>query len=326
MCSAPRTGLRSLSVEVREQRTRDLRRTSDEVDVNRLTTQQFGTKRAMKMKIPKKVADRFAAYLKHYQAIALSQKDRDVSEADTVTLVKDILAQIFGYDKYTELTSEQQIRGTFCDLAVKLDGKIKYLIEVKAAGVGLNDSHLRQAINYAANQGIEWVVLTNAISWRLYRLVFGQPISYELVSSFEITAMNAKNDDDQEKMFLLCREGISNDAMAQYHQHAQLLNKYTIAQIVSSDAVVNVVRRELRRLFPELKVEIDEISDILANDVLKREVIDGEKVKEAQQRLKKAASKVAREIEKKNIVLEASMECAPTNDNGEDDKVVNNKC
>ena len=64
------------------------------------------------LKIPKKVLDRFAADLKKFQAVANSLKSRDVSEADTVTLVKDILAYIFGYDKFEELTSEQQIRGT----------------------------------------------------------------------------------------------------------------------------------------------------------------------------------------------------------------------
>ncbi len=251
------------------------------------------------VKIPKRVLDRFSASLKNYQGIALSQKDRDVSEADTVTLVKDILAYVFGYDKYTELTSEQQIRGTYCDLAVKIDGKIKYLIEVKSAGMELNDSHLRQAINYAANQGIEWVVLTNAISWRLYRIKFGQPIDFELVTSFEFPSVSLRNEDDQNKMFLLCREGITNDAMGVYHQHTQLLNKFTVGQVIMSDAVVSVIRRELRRLFPELRVDSEQISDILVNDVLKREVIEGEKVKEAQQRIKKAAAKLVRQAEKK---------------------------
>ncbi len=87
------------------------------------------------MTISKKVADRITQNLKKFQTIAASHKAKDVSEADTVTLVKDMLAKIFGYDKYEELTSEQQIRGTYCDLAVKIDGKIKFLIEVKAAGI-----------------------------------------------------------------------------------------------------------------------------------------------------------------------------------------------
>lgn len=48
-----------------------------------------------------------------------------------MTIVKDLLSEVFGFDKYAELTSEL-IRGTYCDLAVKLDGKPRVLIEVKA--------------------------------------------------------------------------------------------------------------------------------------------------------------------------------------------------
>lgn len=251
------------------------------------------------IKIPKKVLDRFSSTLKSFQTIATLHKSRDVSEADTVTLVKDMLSDTFGYDKYQELTSEQQIRGTFCDLAVKIDGKIKYLIEVKAAGINLNDSHLRQAVNYGAHEGIEWIVLTNAIEWHIYRIKFGQPIEYEEVSSFSILNVNLKNEEDVRRLFLLCREGISADAMDVYHQHSQLVNKFTVAQIVLTEPILSAIRREMRRLFPELKVEQDYIADILNNDVLKREVIEGDKVKETQQKIKKAVNKLARIAEKK---------------------------
>lgn len=246
------------------------------------------------IKIPKKVSDRWPNPVRSLTSVALSHKTRDVSEADTVTLVKDMLSDIFGFDKYNELTSEQQIRGTFCDLAVRIDGKIRILIEVKAAALALNDNHLRQAINYGAHEGIEWVVLTNAIEWRLYRIKFGQPVDFELVSAFSVTEINLKNEEDQKKLFLLCREGITSDAMGIYHQHISLLNKFTVAQVILSEPVVSCIRREIRRYFPELKIEPENISDLLTNEILKREVIDGDKVKDAQQRIKKAASKNAR--------------------------------
>lgn len=253
------------------------------------------------MKIPKKVIDRVSGGLKVFQTIAQSHKARDVSEADTVTLIKDILADLFGFDKYVELTSEQQIRGTYCDLAVKIEGKIKYLIEVKAAGVDLNDSHLRQALNYGVNQGIEWVVLTNSVDWRLNRIKFGQPMEHEEVSSFNLLSLNMKSEDDQKKVFLLCREGIGSDAMDAYHQHAQVLNRYTVAQVLLSEPVVAVIRKELKKLFPDVKFEAHQISDILNNDVLKREVVEGDKVKEAQQKIKRIMAKMARQAEKTAI-------------------------
>lgn len=259
------------------------------------------------LKIPKKVLERFVKLLKNYQTVALSQKNRDVSEADTVTLVKDILAYVFGYDKYNELTSEQQIRGTFCDLAVKIEGKIKYLIEVKSAGIELNEAHIRQATNYAANEGIEWVVLTNAITWQLYRVKFGQPIETERVFSFDFASLNPKNEDDQDKLFLLCREGITNDAMDRFHQQAQMLNKFTLTQIMISEPIINLARKEFRKLFPELKVDAQQISEILIKEVIKRDVIESEKMKAAQQKIKKAEQKLMRQAKKGQMVSQKEL-------------------
>ena len=88
------------------------------------------------MAIPSRIRERLIAGLKRLVPIVAQQKDRDVSEADTVTIVKDVLSEVFGYDKYTELTGEHAIRGTYCDLAVKLDSKLVELIEVKSAGSG----------------------------------------------------------------------------------------------------------------------------------------------------------------------------------------------
>jgi hypothetical protein len=81
--------------------------------------------------ISKRVAERLVAGIKRYQPILADAKARDVGEADTVTIIKDMLADVFGYDKYSEVTSEHSIRGTYCDLALKIDGTLQTLIEVK---------------------------------------------------------------------------------------------------------------------------------------------------------------------------------------------------
>lgn len=70
------------------------------------------------MGVTKKLAERLESGLMRFRPVLAAQRDRDVSEADTVTLVKDLMCEVFGYDKYAELTSEHAIRGTYCDLAV----------------------------------------------------------------------------------------------------------------------------------------------------------------------------------------------------------------
>lgn len=70
--------------------------------------------------IPKKVAERLSAGLKRFQPILAASKARDDGEGDTVMIVTDMLAEVFGYDKYADVTAEYAIRGTYCDLATRL--------------------------------------------------------------------------------------------------------------------------------------------------------------------------------------------------------------
>ena len=243
--------------------------------------------------IPKKVSDRLSKEIGRFQKILRMAKDRDVNESDTVTIIVDILASVFGFDKFLEITSEQAMRGTFCDLAIKLDEKLKYLIEVKAIGLNLKDNHLRQAIGYGATHGISWVVLTNGINWEIYKIRFEKPVDYDLVCSFDFLGLNPRKQDDQSKMFLLCKEGIEKAAIEKFHDHVQSVNRFMVGAITLSAPVVSIIRRELRKISPDVKVSDEEIEKILAFEVLKRDIVEGEAADAAMKRVKKQLKKQA---------------------------------
>jgi len=197
-----------------------------------------------------------------------------VNEADTVTVVKDMLADVFGYDKYSEVTSEYAIRGNYCDLATKLDGTLAALIEVKAIGLDLKDHHVRQAVDYAANQGVDWVLLTNAPVWRVYHIHFTKPIERELVVELDCSAISHGSDQDLELLFLWCKEGWIKSALGDYHTQRQALSRYFLGAIVLTDTVVDVVRRELRRISPDVRIDAgairaDLVSEVIANNLLR---------------------------------------------------------
>ncbi len=198
--------------------------------------------------VPSKVQDRLSAGIKRFQPILTSAKSRDVNESDTVIIVTDMLAEIFGFQKYSEITSEYSIRGTFVDLAIKLDGSLQLLIEVKAIGLQLKESYIKQAVDYGANQGAEWVVLTNGAFWQIYKISFGKPISQELVLEIDFLNLNPKKSDDAEGLYLLTREGIAKSMLGEYHAQRLALSRYFIGATVLSEPVLDVIRRELRRI------------------------------------------------------------------------------
>lgn len=244
--------------------------------------------------VPKRVAERLVAGIKRYQPILTSARSRDVGESDTVTIVKDMLADVFGYDKYADVTSEFAIRGTYCDLAIKLDGQLETLIEVKAIGLELKDAHVKQAVDYAANQGVDWVLLTNGIVWRVYHIIFAKPIDQELLLEIDFCDMNTRSQADLELLFLWCKEGWQRSVLGEYRTQRQALSRFFVGAMVQSDVVVDVIRRELRRLSPDVKIESEQIRDVLVNEVLKREVSEGDKAADAKRRIAKAASKALR--------------------------------
>jgi hypothetical protein len=261
--------------------------------------------------IPSRVATRLAQGLKRFQPIIEASKARDDGEGDTVMIVSDILAEVFGYDKYNEVTAEFAIRGTYCDLAIKLDGKVQTLVEVKAIGLELKDTHVKQAVDYAANQGVDWVILTNGATWRIYNVQFSKPIEQELVLEINICALNAKSESDLQSLFLLTKEGWVKSALGDFQSHKQALSRFFLGVMVLSDPVVEVIRRELRRVSPEVRIDLEEIRNVLTSEVIKREVMEGEKADEARKKIARAAAKVLRARTQKEMEPTESTDAAP---------------
>jgi len=240
--------------------------------------------------IPKKTIERFLKEVSKFQQILQNAKNRDINEADTVTIVTDILCYIFGYDKYSEITGEFAIRGTYCDLAVKLDGNVKFLIEVKAIELSLKSNYIRQALDYGANLGIQWIILTNGIMWEIYQVYFEKPIRAEIVFSFNFLELNPRKIDCQEKLFLLCKEGLKKAAIDEFQEHRKIVNRFNIAAIILGETVLNTIRRELNKISLQ-RVEISEIDNILENEIFKRDVIDGKEAMKALNSFKRATTK-----------------------------------
>lgn len=99
--------------------------------------------------IPQKVSERLVAGIKKFKPVLTTAHENKDNESNTVIIITDMLSEIFGYAKYSEITSEIAIRGTFCDLATQIDKKIQSLIEAKA---------ICHELNYAISRRL-WVML-----------------------------------------------------------------------------------------------------------------------------------------------------------------------
>ena len=271
------------------------------------------------MAIPKKIMERLSIGLKRFQPIITAAKARDANESDTSMIVTDMMAELFGYDKYSEITKELAIRGTYCDLATKIDGKFQMLIEVKAVGIDLKEGHIKQAVDYAVNKGIEWVALTNSNNWKVFKVIFSKPVDFEVVLDIELLTLNYKKTPHLENLFLLTRESMIKSGLYAYHDQIQATNKFYLGALILSDPILESIRRELRRITPDVRVQIEDLRNVLIQDVLKREVIECEKADDAKRKVQKVTRKSKRtkkETSNQDSSLESSasepLQTAPT--------------
>ncbi len=171
---------------------------------------------------------------------------RDVNEADTRFLVTDFLCEGLGYDKFSDLTAEFSTKGEFADYGLRVDKQLVALIEVKRVTTKLAERHLRQVEQYGANEGIEWLMLTNGAQWQVYHLEAALPLTVELV--FEVDLLGPEPPAKKvDRLFAITREGIKHKVIDEVWKAKCATSPKAIARVLTSEAVVTAVRKQLRR-------------------------------------------------------------------------------
>lgn len=112
-----------------------------------------------------------------------------LNETSTRTIIIDPLLETLGWDirDPDEVQLEYPtVDGKSVDYALTINKKTVLLVEAKALCDPLTDvKAITQVVGYAANDGVEWCVLTNGIVWKVYRSVEKCPAPDKLM--FEVS-------------------------------------------------------------------------------------------------------------------------------------------
>ncbi len=219
------------------------------------------------------VKDRLKAGIRRFSKPLADIAMRDANEGDTRLLVTDFLCEALGYDKYSDLTTEYQVKGEFADYGIRIDKELIAFIETKRVNTTLGPKHLRQVQMYAVNEGIEWLVLTNGVDWQVYHLTFSQPVVVEPVLAVSVLSDETEAQ-KANKLFYLTRESLKRHQIAELWKAKQATSPRSLAEVVLSEAVANSVRKELWRRTGQ-RVDKDEVTRLLKETVLKAEALGG---------------------------------------------------
>jgi hypothetical protein len=153
----------------------------------------------------KRLAGRISEGLKRLQPIIRDAKADDAGESDTQNVVAFCLFEIFGHRSIPENAARHVDIKPFIGISINALS-LPFLIETKAIGVCLNDEHLNQALNRAHNKSLDWAVLTNGQTWKVYKIIFSKPIDQVLIAEIDLLAVNPKTVEEAKGLFMLCRE------------------------------------------------------------------------------------------------------------------------
>lgn len=211
-------------------------------------------------------SDKMLIALKDYKKRYLTKNLGDLDESGTRIMINTFLTSILGYQELEEIKTEYMIKGTYADYIVQIGGKRHFLVEVKAYSIDLSDKHLRQAINYGANEGIDWAILTNGRQFQLYKIIFEKPISEKLVYEVDFTAEDFNAKDVLEQLVYLHRDAVVKKSLADLWARYSALEPLNIAGLLFSPQVVAFLKKELRSKY-DSKFEDDEIIESLTEVV-----------------------------------------------------------
>ncbi len=182
--------------------------------------------------------------LKKFLPIFQQAHDQGINEAETSTRINKFFEDVLGYDVFTEISREHVVKERNVDYAIKLNGKVKFFIEIKQAGIALKEKHIEQAENYAANSGVPWVLLTNGIYWQLYHLSFDEGIQSDLVLSVDLKECDIK--EAAQVLGILHRKSVLKGEIEQFYEKVKTLSPRSIVRAVFHESTLKVIRACLK--------------------------------------------------------------------------------
>lgn len=184
--------------------------------------------------------------LKRFSPMLLEARAKELNEADTVLRLCKFFEAVLGYDGIEDISREANLKDKFVDICLKVDGKIRLLVEAKASNVILRDRHIEQAQRYAAENNFRWVLLTNGVEWHLYHLTFEEGIEYERAFTVSIATPELM-EEAAVKLAILHLKSVRKGDHDTFWEKATALGANSIGKALFRDNTLKFLRREIRK-------------------------------------------------------------------------------
>jgi hypothetical protein len=173
-------------------------------------------------------------------------KGKSLNEADTRICVNDFLTDVLGYQMHEEIKTEYAIRGQYADYVIQLKRKKQFVVEVKAMEIDLNAKHLLQATHYAADEGIDWVLLTNGMSLELHRVIFSKPVSDVRIFKFDLSDLS-QIEKASDALVNLTKRAVEKGELEEYWKRFDALSPSKLIKTIYTEEIIGAIRRKVKK-------------------------------------------------------------------------------
>ncbi|HEY4964157.1 MAG TPA: type I restriction enzyme HsdR N-terminal domain-containing protein [Candidatus Saccharimonadales bacterium] len=184
--------------------------------------------------------------LKKYKSKYLRKEFSHLDESATRIMTNSLLTDVLGYKELEEIRTEFRIRGEYADYVIQVGRKKHFVVEVKSIQIDLDEKHLRQSLNYAANEGIDWILLLNGRQIEVYKVNYGKPIASKLVFSLDLL----DKDDFKsaaELLVYLTKRCVLKAELADFWKRISVLSPPSIAKMLFSEDIARIIRNNIKR-------------------------------------------------------------------------------
>lgn len=186
--------------------------------------------------------------IREYRKKYLTKKQNfDVNESATRIMVNYFLTDVLQYEELEEIKTEYNIAGEYADYVIQLKRKKHFVIEVKSIEIDLNERHLRQSLLYAANEGIDWILLFNGKQIQLYRVLFSKPISSHKVFDLDLTELSVMKKASEE-MISLTKQSVIKGELEAYWKRFDALTPLSLTKTIYTEDVIRAIRLKIKKI------------------------------------------------------------------------------
>jgi hypothetical protein len=192
--------------------------------------------------------DQMIKELKEYKRKYIKKSFGDLDESGTRIMINAFLTQVLGYKELDEIKTEYSIRGEYADYVIQTARKKQFVVEVKSIQIDINDKHLRQSLSYAANEGIDWILLTNGKQFQIYRVLFEKPMRTKLVFDLRLDEIsNGEIRKYAEELVVFTKSRVLMNEHELFWQRRIALDPQNISKLLYCEDILKIVRRELKK-------------------------------------------------------------------------------